>query len=470
MTDHTPSARVAVVGGGLAGLSAAVALAERGADVRLFESRPRLGGATHSFERDGLTVDNGQHVFLRCYTAYRGLLQRLGVAGQAPLQDRFDVPVRTPEGREARLARTPLPYLPSPLHLGGTLASYSVLSPADRLRALRAVCGMYGLDPSDARLDERSFASWLAEHGQGDRAVRRLWELFITAALNAPADESSAALAAMVIKTALLGGRDAADIGFPAVPLAQLHGRPAAALLHELGASVHTKSKVTAIRPVGEGFSVSVGGSELDVDAVVLAAPHEVAAGLLPERAAPHRHRLAELGAAPIINLHAVFDRPVLSYPFAATVDSPAQWIFDRTGPSGLERGQYLAVSVSAADDYIDTPTRELRARFLPELARIFPASRSAQVTRFFVTRERRATFRQSPGSQALRPPPATRLPGLLIAGAWTDTGWPDTMEGAVRSGLSAAHLAREHLAGRQPARSGSADDFATAGSTGVIA
>ncbi len=440
--------RVAVVGGGLAGLAAGVTLGESGAQVSLFEARTRLGGATHSFQRDGLTIDNGQHVFLRCYTAYRALLERLGVGDRVRMQRRFDVPVLSPDGRQCRLRRT---NLPAPLHLGPALAAYSALSPGDRVRALRAVLGMYGRHPSADRLDERSFAAWLAEHGQSDRAVGRLWELFIVAALNAPARGSSAELALMVVKTALLGERDAADIGFPAVPLGDLHGEPGMRVLRRLGAGVHTRSKVRAVRPLDEGFAVDVGGSELEADAVVLAVPHQAAAALLPDRALAARSRLDGLGGAPIVNAHAFFDRSVTPFPFVAAPGSVAQWVFDRSRVAGLEHGQYLAVSVSAADDYIDRRTRELRDLFVPELRRLFPRARSAELTGFFVTRERRATFRQAPGSGALRPPAATGIPGLSLAGAWTDTGWPDTMEGAVRSGFAAAQLTREHLARSAP-------------------
>lgn len=437
--------RVAVVGGGLAGLAAATALAERGVGVSLFEARPRLGGATHSFERDGLRIDNGQHVFLRCYTAYRAFLDRLGATDRVTIQDRFDVPVLAPGGRLARLART---GLPGAMRLAPSLAAYSPLLRADRLRSLRVALALYAADPRDPRLDERSFASWLAAHGQSDDAVRRLWELFIVPALNAPADRASAALAAMVLKTALLGARDAADIGFPAASLEAVHADPAARRLRALGAGVHTKAKVTAVRPTRQGFLVCADGDEREADAVVLATPHEAAVGLLPQCAVPNPGRLSELGASPIVNVHAVFDRRVTELPFAATVDSSVQWVFDRTATAGLDRGQYLALSISAADAYIDRPTRELRSEFLPALQRVFPRAGSAQVTRFFVTRERRATFRQAPGSRALRPPATTRHPGLVIAGAWTDTGWPDTMEGAVRSGLTAARLTGDHLDG----------------------
>jgi len=173
-----------------------------------------------------------------------------------------------------------------------------------------------------------------------------------------------------------------------------------------------------------------------------LAVPHEKAAPLIPPDALPSGTVAgwAGLGASPIVNVHVIYDRPVTDLKFVAAIDSPVQWVFDRTRISGMDRpGQYLAISLSAADEYADVPAARLRERFVPALAELFPAARDAQVTEFFVTRERRATFRQAPGSGALRPKAATRRPGLVLAGAWTDTGWPDTMEGAVRSGLAAA-------------------------------
>src|SRR5262249_45261217 len=164
----------------------------------------------------------------------------------------------------------------------------------------------------------------------------------------------------------------------------------------------------------------------------------------------------------PIVNVHVIYDRRVTRLPFAAAVDSPVQWVFDRTRPSGLRPGQYLAVSLSAADGYVDVPASKLRERVLPAMADLFPGARDARVTDFFVTRERRATLRQVPGCERLRPGAATALPGLVLAGAWTDTGWPDTMEGAVRSGLNAARVLRRGLAApagafrrRDPGRAG---------------
>lgn len=470
--------QVAVIGGGLAGITAAIALREAGHEVTLLEARPRLGGATASFTRGGLTVDTGQHVFLRCCTAYQGLLARLGVTGAAPLQERFDVTVLSPRGR-ARLRRS---GLPGPLHMAGALLRYPLLSPGERLRVGQAALAMWLLDETGPAQDATRLGDWLAGHGQGERARRVLWDLFTVSALNVAGDEAHLGLAATVVKTALLGARDAADIGVPAVPLGELHGRAGGALLARLGARVRLGAKVAAVERAADGrFLIRLGraaggpdtgadaegpgasaargdaaagaglpgtGQVLAADAVVLAVPPHAAARLLPAGAwpagngsgpgGPGPDQWAALGYSPIVNVHVIYDRRVTRLPFAAAVDSPVQWVFDRTGPSGLQAGQYLAVSLSAADGYVDVPAARLREQFLPALAELFPAAREARVADFFVTRERRATIRQVPGCGQLRPGTATGLDGLVIAGAWTDTGWPDTMEGAVRSGLNA--------------------------------
>jgi squalene-associated FAD-dependent desaturase len=446
--------KVAVIGGGLAGITAAIALAEAGAAVTLLEARPRLGGATCSFTRDGLVVDTGQHVFLGCCTAYRGLLGKLGMTAHAPLQDRFDVTVLAPGSRRARLRRT---ALPGPLHMLSALGRYPFLSLAERASVARPALAMRRVDPGDPRIDEQRFGDWLAARGQSNRARRALWDLFTVSALNIAGDDASLSLAATVVKTGLLGRSDAADIGVPALPLGELHGDAGATALTKLGAQVLLGAKVAAIQAgadSGARFLVRLARAadnaafpaEIAADAVVLAVPHEAAARLIPPGALPDATVAgwAGLGASPIVNVHVIYDRPVTDLPFAAAVDSPVQWVFDRTRISGLDRtspgqAQYLAISLSAADEYVDVPAAALRERFVPALAELFPAAREAQTCEFFVTRERRATFRQAPGTARLRPRAGTQLPGLVLAGAWTGTGWPDTMESAVRSGLAAA-------------------------------
>ena len=232
--------RVAVIGGGLAGITAAIALAEAGAAVTLLEARPRLGGATCSFSRDGLTVDTGQHIFLGCCTAYRDLLGKLGMTEHAPIQDRFDVSVLAPgpTPRRGRLRRT---ALPGPLHMLPALGRYPFLSLAERTSVARPALAMRFVDPARPGVDEQRFGDWLAARGQRERARRALWDLFTVSALNIAGDDASLSLAAIVVKTGLLGKNNAADIGVPALPLGELHGDAGATLLTKLGAQVLTQ-------------------------------------------------------------------------------------------------------------------------------------------------------------------------------------------------------------------------------------
>ena len=248
--------RVIVIGGGLAGISAAIALRETGAAVTLLEARPRLGGATTSFRRGELAIDNGQHVYLACCTAYRALLDRLGVSASAPLQDRFDVTVLAP-GRTARLRRT---QLPGPLQLGKAMATYRHLSLAERAGAARATLGMRFLNPEDPATDEKRLGDWLAAHGQGEHARRALWDLFTVSTMNIAGDDASLALAAKVVQTALIGKRDAADIGWAGIPLGELHGTASARLLARLGAEVRLATSAVAVTPAaGGGLTVRAG-------------------------------------------------------------------------------------------------------------------------------------------------------------------------------------------------------------------
>ncbi|MFE9812535.1 hydroxysqualene dehydroxylase HpnE [Streptomyces sp. NPDC005227] len=452
------SARSAVViGGGLAGITAALALADAGLRVTLLEGRPRLGGLAFSFQRGDLTVDNGQHVYLRCCSAYRWFLDRIDAAALAPLQDRLDVPVLDAEAAPGRrLGRIGRDALPVPLHLARSLATYPHLSLAERAKVGRAALALKGLDLTDPSLDTQNFGDWLAGHGQSRRAVEALWDLVGVATLNAVAGDCSLALAAMVFKTGLLSDPGAADIGWARVPLGELHDTRARKALDSAGVRTEIRTRVTSVSPYENGrWSVQVPGERIDADAVVLAVPQREAHDLLPDGALDAPERLLDIGTAPILNVHVVYDRTVLTAPFFAALGSPVQWVFDRTEASGLREGQYLALSQSAAQDEIDEPVSALRERYLPELERLLPGARGAEVKDFFVTRERTATFAPDPGVGRLRPGARTKAPGLYLAGAWTATGWPATMESAVRSGVGAADAAlgalgrsRDHLLG----------------------
>ncbi|WP_440581861.1 hydroxysqualene dehydroxylase HpnE [Streptomyces flavofungini] len=451
-TGGRPGGAAVVIGGGLAGITAALSLADAGLRVTLLEGRPRLGGLAFSFRRGDLTVDNGQHVYLRCCTAYRWFLDRVGGAHLAPLQERLDVPVL--DADRNRLGRLRRAALPVPLHLAASLATYPHLSLAERAQVGRAALALKALDPADPLLDTQDFGSWLARHGQSPRAVEALWDLVGVATLNAVAGDASLGLAAMVFKTGLLSDPGAADIGWSRVPLGDLHDGLARRALDAAGVRTEVRTRVTALSRTDDGgWRVDVPGESVDADTVVLAVPQREAHDLLPDGALDQPDRLLDIDDAPILNVHVVYDRKVLKRPFFAALGTPVQWVFDRTEASGLQEGQYLALSQSAAQDEIDVPVAALRERYLPELERLLPAAHGAEVRDFFVTRERTATFAPTPGVGRLRPGARTRARGLYLAGAWTATGWPATMESAVRSGIGAAEAAlsaldrpRDHL------------------------
>jgi squalene-associated FAD-dependent desaturase len=432
-------ARVAVVGGGLAGIASALELADAGASVTLLEARTRLGGATYSVRRNEHWIDNGQHVLLRCCTAYRAFLARLGVEELVPIQTRLRVPVLR-EGKPPGFLRRA--QLPAPLHLIPTLLRFAPLQPRDRLRAFRAAAALRTLDPNDGSLDARTFGEWLRAKGQSDAAIADLWNLITLPTLNLPADEGSLLLATMVFRTGLLDAADACDIGVPIVPLQRLHGDSAAAALQRAGVRVVLGAPVRS----ADGRRVTLDDGSHEADAVIVAVPHDAVAAIVPAGAVD-ADALDRLGASPIVNLHAHYDRRVLDEPFAAAeAASPLQWLFDRTEASEVAHGQLVSVSLSGASEDIKEPLGTLRERYLPAIERLLPKARGAEVLDFTATREPRATFRAVPGTARLRPGARTGVGHLYLAGAWTDTGWPATMESAVRSGLAAAAAARTDL------------------------
>jgi squalene-associated FAD-dependent desaturase len=463
MTLTGSSTSVVVIGGGLAGISAALELADAGLDVTLLEARPWLGGATCSFARRGLTIDNGQHVFLRSCSAYWDLLARLGVTASCSLQGGLDLTVLSP----ATTARVRRSGLPAPLHLARSLAGYRLLSPAERAKAGAAAMALQFVD---AGSHDRTLGDWLARHGQDEHARRAFWDLLSLSALNISAENADLSLAASAITTALLARRGSADLGIPSVPLSQLHGGPAAALLSKLHVTVRLGVRAAAVQisPAG-GYDICLtygtqghapasagcepvfgpGPAQINAAGIVLAVPPWDAAALVPGELAADAANWSSLDPSPVISLHVIYGSQVTRLPFAAAVESPLHWVVDKTASAGLHAGQYLAASVRAADAYVDTPVAQLRWEFLPALEQLFPAATEATVTDFFVTRERRATIAHVPGSQRLRAMVATEPAGFAVAGAWTDYGWPDTMEGAVRSGWAAALKVRAELPAR---------------------
>ena len=395
--------KVAVVGGGLAGLSAALELADAGHQVELHEARPTLGGAVQTLpRREGdpePPPDNGQHIALGCFTEYRRFLGRIGEGGSVR-RLRLELSVIDERGRSASIT-------PSPV----ALLRYGHVSLGDRLRILRALARW-----GDSR--GTTFADALRARGQSQRAIDRFWDVFIRPALNLGSEEASAEAGDFTVRTALLGERSDSDLLLPTKPLGEMHGDAAGRALEAAGAQVHTGARVQRL-------------DDLDAEAVVVAVPPGESARLLgePEPA---------LEDSPIVSVHLWFDRALLAHPLAALLGSDAHWVFDRGALTGHEpeRGQYLTVVSSGAPELMELRGRELVDRIAGELTARLGA---AVLLWSRVSREPAATIAVRPGSERLRPGPGTARPNVTRAGAWTGTGWPATMEGAVRSGLAAA-------------------------------
>jgi squalene-associated FAD-dependent desaturase len=419
---------VAIVGAGLAGLAAALDLKAAGYRVEVFERSRLLGGRATSFEIDGREVDNGQHVFLACCTEFIGFAQRVGLGDRLHLQPRFAARVLDRDGRVGELKAAPLP---APLHLLASFARYAHLSLGGRLRVARGL--LAGTFAGKSR--GTTFSAWLDEHGQDARTRYAFWDPFFVAALNAPSDKVGVGDAMFTLRTAFLRDADAARFGFSRVPLAHL----AQAAAQQLDA-VHLQSGVTALDIAAPGAAPRVtlhlvGDRTASFDAVVLAAPPRVVAKLLGD---PARYGLATLERYepyPIVDVHLFHDGGTIGIDFAAALGSPLQWIFEK------EPG-YLCCSFSAADEYTGLTNAELAQLAWDEVRLYLPVLRSASLRDSAVTRNPEATYLPPPGVP--RVPQRTSDPAVAIAGSWTETGWPDTMESAVRSGSAAARALLE--------------------------
>ena len=435
---------VAVLGGGLAGMAAAWRLVNAGYRVTLVERRPYLGGRAYSFvdRETGQEVDNGQHVFLGCCNAYRRFLDEIGSLELTSRQKRLRVEVRAPSGKRGVLSALPLP---APFHLLPSLLRYPHISVFERLRAIPALLLIRLEGNRDhPALRRESFHDWLRRHGQSERAIAAFWNLLIVPALNDSAEDVSASAGFMLFQEALLRDRNGGNIGFARAGLSAVMGDAVRERLTGAGADVLLDRTADAL--VVEGEHVTgvrlTDGETLSVDACVSALPPDALLRLLPEELREHAAfaPAATHTWSPIVNLHVWYDRQIADFDFLAFVDSPVQWVFNRTAIAGLGGpGQYITVSLSGAWEFWPMTKDALRETFIPELARLFPAANDAEITRFVIVKEQRATFRSLPGAPDNRLPSVTPLPNLFLSGDWTDTGWPATMEGAVRSGNIAA-------------------------------
>ncbi len=438
-----------VIGGGLAGLSAASALAERGITVTLIERRNYLGGRAFSFvdPQTGMELDNGQHVFLRCCTEYIDFLKKIGVFPQTTLQEQLRVTVADREGKRGVLSSAR--FLPAPLDLLPSLLLYRHLGLTDRLRIVRGMMSIRrtNRERERAQLESMSFHDWLLEHGQNAKTIAALWELITLPILNDTIDAASAYMGIMAFQDSLLAGKGMADLGYSRVGLSTLVSDGARGYIESRGGRLLMGRRVSDLCITdGRVTGVRIGEETIDADAVISAVPWDGLERLLiSEDADPSLTSVnpPQLEWAPIVGLHIGYDRPVMDEPFLTVLDSPIQWIFNRSlMQESADADSRVLVSISAAWREAGMTEGELRDMAEAELRPVLPETRDASMTFFRVVKQPQATFRCLPGMQDHRPAQSTAVPGLFIAGDWTRTGWPATMESAVRSGNLAAAAA----------------------------
>ncbi|MEO6830107.1 MAG: hydroxysqualene dehydroxylase HpnE [Acidobacteriaceae bacterium] len=436
---------VAVVGGGLAGLSAACALASSGYRVHLIERRPYVGGRASSYEHPGTgeVVDNCQHILLGCCTNLIGLYRQLGVEERIRWFDR--ITFLEPGGRKSVLEPG---ILPEPLHNSWSFLAAGALSLRDKLAISRGMMAFLRGVPEDS---EETFAGWLVRHGQTRRAIDRFWNPVLVSALNEDLDRVSVHYAGMVFRRAFLQSVQGGWMGVPTIPLSELYGHALEFLQAHGGQATLRKSVTGMQRDAASGsWRVEFEGGCIDADAVVLALPFESMQALLPALpavASGYETRLAErlqhFEHSPITGIHLWFDRTITDMEHAVLLDTTIQWMYNKSllQPETRARGSenYLELVVSASKSLVGKSRQEIIDMALRELAEFFPVVREAKLLKAAVIKEVRATFSVTPGLDAYRPGAVSGWHRVFLAGDWTATGWPSTMEGAVRSGYLAA-------------------------------
>jgi squalene-associated FAD-dependent desaturase len=447
VAEQMPPRRVAVIGAGVAGLSAACALVDAGHEVAVFERRPYVGGRASSYLHPGSgeTIDNCQHILLACCTSLRSLLARVGRVDAIAWTD--TITYIEPGGRRSILRPT---VLPAPLQSALSFFRARCFSAADKRAIANGLLQFLRGTPTDAPGSE-TFLDWATRHRQTPGALKRFWEPILQSALNEDLSRISLHYAAKVLRESFMNSSEAGRIGVPLLPLSELYGG-AAAYITSHGGAVALRSFVDSVQPCGSGWQVQLRDKEeaaaLIFDDVILALPFEASAQLiaslpLDDARTALEARLARFEHAPLVGIHLWFDRAVTDLPHAVLLDTTIQWMYQREMLLPVEQrsknGSHLELVVSVAHSLVPMSQKEIVALAMKELALFFPDVTRATLTRAIVTKEVRATFSVPPGLDAIRPGAQTVWPGLYLAGDWTDTGWPATMEGAARSGFLAA-------------------------------
>ncbi len=437
---------VAIVGGGLAGLAAACALSESGLRVTLFERRPYLGGRASSYEHPGTgeVVDNCQHVLFKLCTNLIAFYTQIGIEDKIHWFD--SMTFIEPGGRRSVLKPS---FLPAPFQVTPSFLSFKFLNAWDKVVLSRGLAALIVGHPKD---DGTSFQDWLHCHHQTHNAIERFWKPILVSALSEDMDRIAVPYAAQVVRESMKSG-EARAMGIPSVPLTKLYNA-AKDYITNHGGSVQLRNSVQSFLPTTRGARLRVQDSEEEFDYAVLAVPFDSLAKLLPDspESLDLREKLLHFETAPITGVHLWFDRQITDLPHAVLLDRTIQWMFhksmllEKASAPTLNRengseGQpsYVELVVSASKSLIEKSRQEIIDLALSELREFFPAAREAALVKATVIKEVNATFSPKPGIDRYRPSSQTPWPNIFLAGDWIATGWPATMEGAVRSGYIAA-------------------------------
>jgi squalene-associated FAD-dependent desaturase len=441
-TTHSPT--VAVAGGGLAGLAAGCALAEAGFRVTLFERRPYLGGRASSYQHPGTgeIVDNCQHVLLGCCTNLLDFYRRAGVENKIRWYEKLTF--LEPGGRASVIGPS---ALPAPLHTAPSFLRADCLNFSDKVAIGRAMAALAPSTPADRG---ESFLDWLKRHGQTEQAIERFWKTILISALNEELDQVSVPYAAQVVRESFLKSAAAGVMGIPTVPLTELYST-AGDYIRARGGEVQLRAGVESFRTETSGVSVTANGQEQKFDYLVMAVPFDVLGRMLPdnETAAPLAAALGKFTTSPITGIHLWFDRQISDLDHAVLLDRTIQWMFHKSRliearDMSNGGGSYVELVVSCSRSLVEKSKAEIVDMAVKEVQEFFPDARQAKLLKSTVIKEVHATYSPRPGIDQQRPKPETAWPRVFLAGDWTATGWPATMEGAVRSGyLAAEALAR---------------------------
>jgi squalene-associated FAD-dependent desaturase len=433
--------RVVIIGGGFAGLAAGVRLSDRGHEVLLLERRNHLGGRAYSFidAKTGDVVDNGQHLFMGCYHHTIAFLEKIGRLDRLKFQNRPRVDFLDAEGYTS----FDCPPLPAPLNVLAGLLRMKGIGIGDKLRALnlgRAIKGNGKLSPGALTVDQ-----WLDELGQSARIKKRFWQPMVVATLNQSPDIASARMLKVVLQEAFGGDSKSARIGISRVGLSDLYTDGACDFIKTRGGDVQTGAQVRRLL-IEQGVVVAVelkDGRRVEGDYFISAVPPEALFAILPDELRNKEFaQLEALGSSPIVSINLWFDRPIIDREFVGLLGTRSQWIFnkDLILSPGKQQNQ-VAVIISAARDFVDWTRNDLVEMAISELHELLPASRAATLVHSVIVKEREATLSHTVESDSLRPGPRTSISNLILAGDWTDTGLPATIESAVMSGDVAAGL-----------------------------